>query len=178
VLQREKMKLTVETSEALLAHSRTASLEDEGAWPFRTRALLQRHGRAVTLGIALRHVRTARTQTQLLATIEEILVQHVGVESFTIVDASDAPQVLAARRVFPGYDAMAPVAFVPLGAGDWRLGALVIHRLAFRKEGLDAFDHDLLAALGPQIAVALYAVRFDATRPTVRPPRMPRPEEA
>ena len=173
------MKLTVETSETTLAHPRTASFEDGGdPWTLRQRALLQRHGRAVTLGIALRHVRAARTQAQLLATIEEILVHHVGVDAFRVVDSGETPRVLSARGVAPGDTRQAAVAWVPLGAGDWRLGALLIYRLVARKDGLDAFDHDLLAALGPQIAVALHCARFEATRPTIRPPRGPQREEA
>jgi hypothetical protein len=143
------------------------------------RAVLQRHGRAVTLGIALRHVRTAQTEHRLLATIEEILVQHVGVAAFAVVDTvSAAPRILAVRGVVSGDTDLPPIARVPLGSGEWTLGVLFIYRLIERKDGLDAFDHELLAALGPQIAVALHAARIDSERPTIPPPCMARTEGA
>jgi hypothetical protein len=146
------------------------------SWSIRHRALLERHGRAVTLGIALRRVRTARTEAALLAMIEEILVQHLGVEAFAVVDAPPSDSRVLASRGLDLEEDPAPLARVPLGAGTFMLGALLIYRLAQSKEGLDAFDHELLAALGPQIAVSLHAARFEATRPTLPPPRTPRPE--
>jgi hypothetical protein len=148
------------------------------SWTLRHRALLERHGRAVTLGIALRRVRTAHTEAALLAMIEEILVQHLGVEAFAVVDAPpQSSRVLAARGLAAG-EVASPIARVTLGAGDFVLGALIIFRLVQSKEALDPFDHEILAALGPQIAVSLHAARFEAARPTLPPPpRTPRPEE-
>jgi hypothetical protein len=109
--------------------------------------------------------------------IEEILVQHLGVEAFAVVDAPPADsRRLAARGLLAGEDP-APIARVTLGAAEFVLGALIIYRLAPGKEALDPFDHELLAAMGPQIAVSLHAARFEATRPTLPPPRTPRPQE-
>jgi hypothetical protein len=164
----------IHESGTMLAHPCTTTLETERrSWLLHQRALLQRHGRAVTLGIALRHVRSAPTQLALLAMIEEILVHHMGVSAFEVIDTDAAsPHVLAARGLAVGDSSRPPLARVPLGSGPCTLGALVIHALAPTKDGLDPFDHELLAALGPQIAVALHSVRQSATRPTVRPPRL------
>ena len=168
------MTPNIHDSGTMLAHPCTATRECERrSWLLHQRALLQRHGRAVTLGIALRHVRSAPTQRALLAMIEEILVHHVGVSAFEIVGTDAAsPYALVARGLAVGDSGGAPLARVLLGSGPCALGALVIYALAPTKDGLDAFDHELLDALGPQIAVALHSVRQSANRPTVPPPRL------
>lgn len=175
----EDMSLPIDASQTMLAHPCSASLENERrSWLLHQRGLLLRYGRTVTLGIALRHIRTAPTHHTLLAMVKEILVHHVGVSAFAVLEATnDVPRVLAARGIAAGDATRTPLARIPLGMGACALGALVIYRLAPAKEALDAFNHELLAALGPQIAVALHATRLDATRPTIRPPRPPRTEE-
>jgi hypothetical protein len=160
--------------------ARLAVLEAERrTWAARQRLLVERHGRAVALGIALRHIRSARTPRQLLAAIEEILVQHVGVDTFAVIDTTCEPhRVLLARGAAaheePG---QSNLAVVPLGAGEWVLGSLVIYSVVSRKVGLDVTDFELLDALGPQIAVALYGADMEAQRPTVRSPRTRRAGE-
>ena len=173
------MAPNINESGTMLAHPCTATLGGERRWPLHERALLQRHGRAVMLGIALRHVRNASTMLALLATIEEVLVHHVGVSAFELLDVdAESPHVLAARGVAVGDSPRPPLARVLLGMGHCTLGALVIYGLVSTKDGLDVFDHELLAALGPQVAVALHSVRARAARPTVRPPRLLASEEA
>jgi hypothetical protein len=167
------------SSSTLAPHCARLIDQARRAWTLRHRALLQRHGKAVTLGIALRRIRTARTEQALLATIEEILVHHLGVDAFAVFDTgTPQPKRLIARGLAPEDTSPVAIARVPLGAGEFVLGALCVYRLIARKDALDAFDHELLAALGPQIAVSLHAARFEAARPTIRPPRTPRPEEA
>lgn len=152
---------THQASDAMSTPPRAPLDPERCTWLLRQRPLLQRHGRAVTLAIALRHVRSAGSEHALLATIEEILVHHVGVEVYVVLAAAgDARRVLAARGPVLRDARVPPLARVALGAGDWTLGELVIYRLVARKSGLDAFDHELLAALGPQIAVALHAARL------------------
>jgi hypothetical protein len=158
---------------------RLAVLEAERrTWAARQRVLVERHGRAVGLGIALRHIRSARTPRQLLAAIEEILVQHVGVDSFAVIDTTSEPQrVLVSRGASDEEPGRPNLAVVPLGAGQWILGSLVIHSVVSRKVGLDVADFELLDALGPQIAVALHGADVEAQRPTVRSPRTRRAGE-
>jgi hypothetical protein len=138
---------------------RLAVLEAERrTWAARQRLLVERHGRAVALGIALRHIRSARTPRQLLGAIEEILVQHVGVEAFAVIETSSEPHRVLASRGMPADEepGQSSLAVVPLGAGEWVLGSLVIYSVIPRKIGLDVSDFELLDALGPQIAVALH----------------------
>jgi GAF domain-containing protein len=170
------MNPPTDTSETMVAQRRTVTQNAPCSWMVHHRGLLERHGRTLALGIALRHIRSAPTECRLLAMIEEILVHHVGVEAFAVVDASEEPQLLAARGLAPMDATPPPIARIPLGSGDWMLGALLIFRLIDGKPALDDFDHELLAALGPQIAIALHSARLDTARPTVRPLRTPCPE--
>ena len=111
--------------------------------------------------------------------VEEILVHHVGVSAFAVLEAtSDVPRVLAARGIAArGRDAEPRSRGSRSGWVRARSARSSSTASSPAKEALDAFDHELLAALGPQIAVALHATRLDATRPTIRPPRPPRTEE-
>lgn len=155
------------------------------AWIGQRSVIVRKHGRAVTLAIALRLLRRARTRSEILAAVDEILVEHVGVAAFAVVDWSgDAPELLHAlglsreemARIARGAPSVPPIARIPLGVGEWMLGVIAINRLVGHKACLDAFDEELLAALGPQVAVALHAARVATTWPTKRPPRSPRPE--
>ncbi|HTQ44748.1 MAG TPA: hypothetical protein VMI75_18435 [Polyangiaceae bacterium] len=155
------------------------------AWIGQRSAIVRKHGRAVTLAIALRLLRRARTRSEILAAVDEILVEHAGIAAFAVIDSSgETPELLHAlglsreemARIARGAPSRTPIARVPLGAGDWMLGVIVINRLVAHKASLDAFDEELLAALGAQVAVALHAARVATTRPTMRPPRLSRPE--
>jgi hypothetical protein len=93
----------------------------------------------------------------------------MGVEAFAVFEnPSPGARVLAARGVrADGLDTHG-LAHVTLGAGRCVLGYLVIYRTLPRRGSLDAFDRDLLDALGPPIAVALHSARA-SIRPTARP---------
>jgi hypothetical protein len=137
----------------------------------------------VALAVALRHVRRARTQWQVLAAVADLLDEHLGVEAFAVLDTSSDPPRIRAQRGMSGTDLLAllsfppggapgVIAWYPLGAGAHTLGSLAISSLRPDKEQLDQFDHALLAALGPQTAMALRVCEELSARPTSRPPRM------
>jgi hypothetical protein len=142
--------------------SHGAPIATPSPWARTRAALVHPQGRALALRVALRHVHRARTRGEVVHAVEAILLEHVGVEEFVIVEPIGVrPAILAARGVDADTGQGAPpaeLARLALGSGRYRLGVLVIRRLADGKAALDAFDEELFAALGPQIEVALHDV--------------------
>ncbi len=156
--------------------------DDLHAWRENRKLTLENHGQDVALAVALRPLRRARTHWQILFAVEEVLVRHVGVEAFAVLDPPEAPKCV---RSFRGMDDRQLRAFLdappgrgpkvmalyPMGTGSPTLGSVAICRLMPGKERLDAFDHALLQALGAQTALALRVCDDLAHRPTSRPPK-------
>jgi hypothetical protein len=159
-----------------------AAPDAEREWP----RDLPHYALDVALAVALRHVRRARTQWQVLAAVADLLDEHLGVEAFAVLDTSCEPPRIRAQRgmsgtqllallAYPPGGAPGIIAWCPLGVGPHTLGSLAVSSLRPDKEKLDHFDHALLAALGPQTAMALRVCEDLAARPTSRPPRMMAP---
>ena len=140
--------------------------DERRAWLFRHRTLLQRHGRVVTLGIALRSIRSAGTEQRLLAMIEEIPRSPFGDRRVRGPRRRlrDSPPALRAQSPGGRHGRASDRVRPPRRR---RLHARLAPRLSARQPGKDqlgAFDCELLAALGPQIAISLHAARLDAGR--------------
>lgn len=185
------MHLPVEHGELRQSQERISALEREREiLSTRHRRTLQRHGRILALGIAIRHVRSAGSRRAMLAAIEEVLVQLVGVRAFILSEMTTSERRVLVARGVPLKDVEAvaadlasrvdasssgmtasggPLALIALGADGWRCGYLAVLELAAHKPALDPYDRDLLEALGPPITVLLQAQEASASRPTIIP---------
>jgi len=139
--------------------------------------------RSVAVDIALLPLRDAHAFTAILAAVEEIVVRYLGGEVFALVESDEQRwRVVIAHGVdedeiarlsgSPCIPAGPALAWCPLRGGNDTLGWLAIYELTTGKYSLDAFDVELIEALGPFVAVALEEARELAAKPTVRPPSM------
>lgn len=166
---------------------RLTSLDEEReAWDARRGSLATPRDRSVAIAIALRGLRSAHAFTAILAAVEDVVSRYLGAQAFAlfepqddgwravIVHGIDANEVsrLSDRQRSPS---SAALAWCPIRGGESTLGWLAVYRLAYGKQSLDAFDIELIDALGPFVAVAFEEARTAATKATLRPPSMTKP---
>ncbi len=157
--------------------------EEREAWDARRGSLATARDRSVAIAIALRGLRGAHAFTAILAAVEDIIVRFLGADAFALFEPrgdgwhaviahgldSEEVACLEGSEKSPSTPALA---WCPLRGGEKTLGWLAIYRLAYGKRSLDAFDVELIDAIGPFVAVAFEEARATAEKITLRPPSM------
>jgi len=157
--------------------------DEREAWDARRSSLATARDRSVAIAIALRGLRSAHALTAILAAVEDVLARYLGADAFALFEPHEASwraviaHGLDASEVSdlsgpPRGPSSTALVWCPLRGGEETLGWLAIYRLAYGKRSLDAFDIELIDALGPFVVVAFEEARATAARPTVRPPSM------
>jgi hypothetical protein len=157
--------------------------EERQAWDARRGSLATPRDRSVAIAIALRGVRNAHAFTAVFAAIEDTVARYLGAQSFAlyqplddgwravVAHGLDADEVTRRSGDYRS-PSSAALAWCPIRGGQQTLGWLAIYRLGYGKQSLDAFDIELVDALGPFVAVAFEEARAHAMKTTVRPPSM------
>ena len=128
-------------------------------------------------------LRSAHALTAILAAVEDVVARYLGAQSFALYEPLDdgwraviAHGLDAEEVSHRARDQRSPcraaLAWCPIRGGQQTLGWLAIYRLGYGKQSLDAFDVELVDALGPFVAVAFEEASAEANKATVRPPSM------
>jgi GAF domain-containing protein len=167
----------------------------------RQRALLECASELMQLVATARRLRDARTRQRVLSAAEEVLLHLVGAASFGVFEkvegtlrlrvsrgvaidrhghvAAGAPMVDHVAATGERYLAPAPedgddglLAAVPIGACAEVSGVIAIYALPEHKPALTPLDLELLDLLSHHIGVAFLRATMEASRSTIRPPRL------
>jgi hypothetical protein len=147
----------------------------------------EHHAHLVALHVAVERLHEARGRAEARAAIQEVLVNLVGTEDFTLFEREgDGPlapthgmgrdwraqpvitvgegplgRAVAEERVVVAEGALRapgePLACVPLRAVDGVAGAVAVHSLLGHKPALTSFDHELFSVLQRHAGLALRA---------------------
>jgi GAF domain-containing protein len=146
----------------------------------------QLNSNLANLYVASYRLHGSLARADVLATLEEIVINIIGSEKFAVLEWDDgAPRVtiaygIDARAVdfdlqgpwaekitrgetwiAPNEDAE-PLVVVPLRTSDRLTGAIVVHRLLAHKPALEAFDLELFDLLATHAATALHCSKLQA----------------
>lgn len=159
----------------------TAAAEDPREWDKRRSSVATARERSVAIAIALRALRSAQGFKAILAALEDTLKRYLGASAFALFELHEASwravitHGLAADEVarFSAHERgptnTPALVWCPLRYGEETLAWLAIYGLAYGKRSLDAFDIELIDAIGPFVATAFDDARTIAATETVRP---------
>jgi hypothetical protein len=129
-------------------------------------AVLAQFAHLAATSAALSQLHASTDRAAVLAAIQEIVVNFVGSEEFTLyVARSDGTLHEAAAWGQPSaHRHEPPVARVPLELDGRDYGLLVVHRLLEHRAPLTPLDRELLETLGRQAASALHVSSLCSAR--------------
>ncbi|MCC7073113.1 MAG: diguanylate phosphodiesterase [Deltaproteobacteria bacterium] len=181
---REKVReLEIEKARLLSSYTEVESANRD--YQTRYAEIEEEHNNLANLYIASYQLHSTMCFKDVVQVINEIVINLVGVSSFTMylldvpsgvlhpiagegVDLAHAPRprlgegvigkALAGRQRHVAESlTTAPLAVVPLATADSQVGAIVIDRLLVQKEGFTAVDNELFNLLSVHAATALLA---------------------
>jgi GAF domain-containing protein len=171
---------------ATLQQKLDAQTEAHESFAARFAEVEQLNSNLANLYVASYRLHGSLARADVLATLEEIVINIIGSEKFAVLEWDEgAPRVAIAYGVdarqidfdlqgpwadkmtagetwiAPNQDAE-PLVVVPLRANDRVTGAIVIHRLLAHKPALEAFDLELFDLLATHAATALHCSKLNA----------------
>ena len=167
---REKVReLEIEKARLLSSYTEVESANRD--YQTRYAEIEEEHNNLANLYIASYQLHSTMCFKDVVQVINEIVINLVGVSSFTMY-LLDVPsgvlhpiagegvigKALAGRQRHVAESlTTAPLAVVPLATADSQVGAIVIDRLLVQKEGFTAVDNELFNLLSVHAATALLA---------------------